>query len=274
MPQWSTRWAMLAYRNGSDPSVVNSTILTPYKIDFIEYTSNTVDFSLSNVQPSVVGYSMDTVWQPRLSLGPPPDTGWERQVYISARWTHTVTYGDLPSPKGTLRLFLRTFVQAGSLPGFQLVPPPHADFQNCTYTIYFKVGIKWRAAPTTFEPNDIWESNPPLGTNVSSSFIWASGVTAKIIPKSTAFRVVAETMGPINNFGVVGSTTGPSSWQGDGAFFLESTVDLLWWYTDVSPRDRALEDNVLRMGEIYAKKSDLRNLIRSTVQQYDQTITP
>jgi len=269
MPQWSTRWAMLAYRNGPDPTVANSTLLKLVSQDFIQLTSATADFLLTDVEPTVGTYSMDTYWQPRVSFRPPTGDSWIRQVNVSARWIHTITYGTFPPPRGTLRLFVRTSVIATALPGNTLEDALNASTNNVTYSVEFRVGTKWRASSITYTPINFWEDNGPMGTKVSSAFIWASTLSAKVIPKSTAFRVTVETVGAINNFGVVGSTTGSELWQGSGAFFLESTADIIWWYTGSTPADIKRDEANFRLMDMYRSRRDLQNLIRSTIEKFD-----
>jgi len=267
------KWAMLAYQNNFSPATPNSTILTIFKRNYVELTSYTIDVALDVVAPVVQGNAMTTIWSPSLDLAP-PSGGWTRQTRFRSLWTHTVTFDQEPL-RGTLRMFIRTRVIAVANPPDGLIYEPSlSKTVNCSYAVSCRVGSSWKSVSTTFQAQNFLELNKPDVSGLSSEIIWGTTIFAKLLPKSTGFRVNITQPDWSNVFGVVGSTTPSNVFQGTGAFMLESTSDMMWWYTDLTPREMRVIQNDERMRTVYTRRDELQNLIRATVEQFEYKVTP
>lgn len=264
---------MLAYRNGSDPSVANSTVLIYFKRNFLGLDAFGVDFSLDKVAPSGPADNFSTVFSPTLDMAPPGGGSWIRQTRFRGLWTHTLTF-DNYTLRNTLRMFIRTRIAATSFPGGEIFDPSLQKTSSLNYTVACKVGDAWKNVTTTYEVKNVLELNQSSGDNVSAELIWGSSVFARILPKTTAVRITISGADWSNFFGVVGSQTGSSTFAGTGAFMLESVADIAIWYTDLSPREHKMLIRDDRMRTVFARRDELTNFIRSTVQQFDARLPP
>jgi len=272
MPQWSNRWVMLAYRNGVDPKPYNAVLVNTLYTNYVDFRSYGVTISLNKIE-SDRGPSVTSSWKPKLI----PSTwfdGWQRQMFIQCTWNQTVDFGGLQPVGNVLRLVVRSTISAVAAPGGTLLDPEPGEDSSLTHSISYLVNGKWQGGSALYEGYNLEEITPSLGTSTYSSIVWVTPLSSKIPKKATAFALQSSIVDQANFFGVQPSTTGPSQWTGNGAFTLETTQELAWWYIDSTPRELAFLETSSRIESIVTRRAELQKLVKSTVLQYDAKLPP